>query len=101
MHGIDLTTPLTDAERDSLVDSIARAIVDRRLETPAVFFLEAHKPLSFVASQTMAVAVPLLGPLLGAQRMADLSKLLKDRENVELLLARIEDMASERGTDKP
>lgn len=99
MYGIDLSEPLPESERDSLIDSIARAIVDRRLEAPAVFLIESHKPLSFVASQAAAVAMPILGPLLGTRRMADLSRLLGDRENVDLLLARIEDIASEQEAD--
>jgi hypothetical protein len=93
--GVDIDTPLADEERDSLVNSIASAIVKRRLEAPAIFFLEAHKPLSFLASQSVLVAMPFLAPLIGAQRMADLSKLLRDRENVDMLISRIEEMASD------
>ncbi len=51
MLGVDLNTPLTDEERDSLIDSLAKKVADRRMETPAVLFLEMYKPLSFVASQ--------------------------------------------------
>lgn len=94
MLGVDLTNPLSAEERDSLVDSVAKAIADRKLEVPAVLFLEAHKPLSFIASQSVFVAVPFLGPLIGAQRIADFGKLLGDRANIDLLIARIEDMAS-------
>lgn len=76
------------------MDSIARKVVDRRLEMPAVLFLEMHKPLSFLASQAMLVAMPMFGPLLGAQEMADLSKILRNRENIDLLIERIENMAA-------
>ena len=96
MLGVDLNTPLDGERLNSLVDTIARSVVDRRLETPAVFFLEAHKPLSFVASQAVLVAMPFLSPVVGAQRMADFSRLLRDRENVELLLTRIENLAAAR-----
>ena len=41
-------------------------------------------------------AMPFLAPVVGAQRMADLSRLLADRANVELLIDRIEEMAAER-----
>ncbi len=96
MFAIDLDTPLTREQIDSIVDPIAKKIVDRRLEVPAVLLLETHKPLSFVASQATLVAMPMLGPLVGAQRMADFSKILADRANVELLIARIEEMAATR-----
>jgi len=93
---IDLSSPLEPDEVSAIADSIARRIVARRLETPAVFLLETHKPLSFVASQAVLVAMPFLAPVVGAQRMADLSRLLADRANVELLIDRIEEMAAER-----
>jgi len=93
---IDLGSPLKPDEVSAIADSIARRIVDRRLETPAVFLLETHKPLSFVASQAVLVAMPFLAPVVGAQRMADFSRLLADRANIELLINRIEEMAAER-----
>ncbi len=93
---LDLTKQLTPDEASALADSIARYIVNRRLETPAVLFFEMHKPLSFLASQAAIVAMPFLGPLIGASRMADLSKLLADSKYVELLISRIEEMAAER-----
>ena len=95
MFSVDMDTPLDDRRRDSIIDSIAEKIVDRRLETPGILFLETHKPLSFIASQATLVAMPLLGPLVGVQQMADFSKLLADRANVERLICRIEDMAAD------
>lgn len=94
MYDIDISTPLTDERKNEVIDSIAKKIAGRRLETPAVLFLDMHKPLSFIASQSMMVALPLLGPIFGAQSMADLSKILADRENIELLIARIEEMSA-------
>jgi hypothetical protein len=99
MYDIDLCTPLTDERRNEVIDSIARKIAGRRLETPAVLFLDMHKPLSFVASQAMLVGLPFLGMFFGAQPVADISKLLRDRENVEALIARIEEMSAENDGD--
>lgn len=96
MLGVDLHAPLTEDEANRIMDSIAGGIVSRRLETPAVLLLEMHKPLSFIASQAVLVAMPMLGPIIGAQSMADLSKLLAKRENIDLLISRIEDMAAAR-----
>jgi len=94
MFEVDICTPLTDERRSEMIDSIARKVVGRRLEMPAVLFLDMHKPLSFIASQAMLVGMPFLGVMFGAQAVADVSKLLKDRENVEALIARIEEMSA-------
>jgi len=93
---IDITTPLTKEELESLVNSVAARVVERRLETVAILLLEMHKPLSFVASQAVLVAMPMLGPLIGMDGMATLSRLLRDRENIELLITRIEEQAAAR-----
>ena len=95
MQNINIHEPLTENERNSIIDSAAQAIVKRGMGSVAVLFLEMHKPLSFIASQSMMVAMPLIGPLLGMQRMANASKLLADRANVERLITRIEDMSIE------
>lgn len=99
MLDVDICTPITDERRDEIIDSIARKIVGRRLEMPAVLFLDMHKPLSFIASQSMLVAMPFLGMIFGAQPVADLSKVLAERENVETLIKRIEEMSGSPATD--
>lgn len=96
MLRLDLDTPLTPDETRGIIDSIARRVVARRLECPAVVFLEMHKPLSFIASQGIVCALPLVGPLVGAETMARFSRLLRDRGNIEALIARIEELAAER-----
>lgn len=99
MLDVDITTPLTDERRDEVIDSIAAKVAGRRLETPAVLFLDMHKPLSFIASQALLVGMPFLGLLFGAQSIADISKVLSERENVERIIKRIEEMSAEDGSD--
>lgn len=91
---------LSPEERDKLIDELARKVVDRRLETPAILFLEMHKPVTFLASQTMLVASPFLVPLFGLEGVQKYSRLFSTRENVELLIQRIENLADERGKPK-
>jgi len=96
MLGLDLDTPLDQSEARAMVDTIAGRIVARKLECPAVFFLEMHKPLSFIASQGILVSLPLIGPLIGAERMVAFGKLLQKRENIDTLISRIEELAAQR-----
>jgi hypothetical protein len=101
MLGLNLDTPLTSDERSEMIESIAKTIVRRRLECPAVVLLEMHKPLSFIASQGLAVALPVIGPLVGPERIARFSRLLIERGNIDLLIGRIEELASERDQAAP
>jgi len=97
----DIGEPLSNEQVESIVESVARKIVDRRLEAPAVLFLEMHKPLTFLASQAAYVAMPFLSPILGVQRMADFARVIQDRANIDLLISRIEDISAEAGASAP
>jgi len=96
----DFGEPLTDTERDEMIEKIALNIHRRGLETPAILFLEMHKPLSFFASQTLIVTSPLIAPIVGFDRVSSASRLLESRDNVELLIQRLEQLASTRNRDR-
>jgi acyl-CoA reductase-like NAD-dependent aldehyde dehydrogenase len=85
---------LTPEERDALIEKIADGVVKRGMATPAVLFLEMHKPLSFAASQSLIVTSPLIGPFVGVERLQAAAQVLKDRDNIERLICRIEDLAA-------
>lgn len=87
---------LSPEERDRLIDELAQKIVDRRMETPAIMFLEMHKPVTFLASQSMLVASPFLVPLFGAEGVQRYSRLFSSVDNVELLIERIEDLSDKK-----
>lgn len=81
---------LTEQQTEALLDKAAAEIVRRKMEVPAVLFLEMHKPLSFVASQASIVFAPFAVPLLGYDNVHDFSRLMANRQNIELLIQRIE-----------
>ena len=86
---------LTSEEERRLIDNIARIVVDKGLEAPAIMFLEVTKPLSFIASQ---FAILALGPL---QWLFELegpkySGLFMKRENVGKIIDRIEELTKEK-----
>ena len=88
-----MSSRLSSDQRNALIDACAQRIVEYGLETPAVFFLEMHKPLSFLGSQALLFASPCLAPFLGLQRTEDFAALLSDPDNVDLLLDRIEELS--------
>lgn len=92
----DWDVELTPERRDALIDQVAGQIVRRRMETPAILFLEMNKPVSFIASQGMVALSPFVAPFVGFQNVRLASRLFEDRQNVERLIRRIEDLAAER-----
>jgi hypothetical protein len=85
----------TDRQRE-LLQKVADQLIDRRLEAPAILFLESIKPLSFLTSQGLIVLGPLLQPLLSVQDYDLLTESLEHRENVEWLICRLEDAEERR-----
>jgi hypothetical protein len=88
------------AESDALLDQLAGAVVRRGLETPAVFFLELNRPLTFLAGQATHVLAPFLAPLVGIGRMQELSRLLDDPRSIDRLLERIECLQREAPAER-
>jgi hypothetical protein len=92
----DEVTPgfdLTVEQRDAIVESFARKIVDKGMEIPVTLLLEATKPVSFLFSQTILFTGPLLYPFFGFDRIDRFAGFLNSRENVEILIRRIEELA--------
>lgn len=81
------------AEADQILDRIATEIHRRGMVTPAVFFIELNRPLSFLAGQATHVLFPFLAPLLGVALARQLAELLEEPANVDRLLAKIERLA--------
>jgi hypothetical protein len=91
---------LSDEERDAILERIAQGIVQRGMSAPAVLFLEVNKPLSFLASQSLIVLTPFLAPFVGIDNVHRYSRLLEKRENVEMLIERIEQLENEKRQER-
>jgi len=91
----DWNEPLPEEERERVLNTVVEAVARRGLQTPAVFALEIHKPLGFLASQGMLVFGPLFfTPLLGVERVQRLARLLGEPGAIEELIRRIEGTVS-------
>lgn len=78
-------------EQRAVLQKVADRLLERRLEAPAILFLESVKPLSFLASQALVFLGPLLEPLLSVKDYATFTEALANRENVEWLIQRLEE----------
>lgn len=82
---------ISPEQEEKMLDMLAREIVKRGLETPAIVFLESFKPLAVIGTQlTGVVAWPLL-ELLGDSGY-DYLTIFSERKNIELLMKKIEEL---------
>lgn len=80
---------LSARRREELIEELVHRVNEWGMVAPAILFLEAHKPLSFLASQFLLLSHPTLEPFLGGG-VREYALLLDDRENVETILSRLE-----------
>ena len=79
-------------ERNQMIDDLAYRLDRWRMTTPAIAFLEAHKPLCFLASQTLLAFQPLLALFLGEASIGEYASLLEDPRSVERVICRLEEL---------
>jgi hypothetical protein len=80
---------------DSPLARIAEDLVRRRLAAPAVFMLEAMKPLSVVCQQTVLVTSPLAKVCGFGSTFGQLSYVLESRQRMEELALEVERLMEE------
>jgi hypothetical protein len=71
---------------DVLVERLTGTIARWGLVAPAIAFLEANKPLSFVGSQALLMLQPVVDMFIARELTSDLADLLADRKRLERLL---------------
>ena len=81
----DMETP-----GDALVERLAHLVGRWGLATPAIFFLEANKPLSFIGSQALLLLQPMADLFMAPELTTDLAALFADRGRLETLISRLE-----------
>lgn len=82
---------LKPERRDEILLAIVKKIEKYNLITPAIFFLQMSKPLSFVGSQAVFFAAPIAGAFINERLIEDFGQVMADRENVERLLTLLEE----------
>ena len=92
---MDLAFEPGDEGRDELVETVAREIQLRGLTGPAVQFLQASRPYRPLDANAMLFFDPVLRQVFGGDS-ADASAILADDDGIELLIARLEELAEEQ-----
>ncbi len=82
-------------EDEALLASVAGRVVRMGLATPAVFFLESVKPLSFIGSQALIFFEPFIKAFFNISQYEQFARLMENREALERLLVIIETLDEE------
>jgi hypothetical protein len=90
---------LSPARRDEVIESLAQKVQGWGLVAPAIFLLEAHKPLSFLGSQLLLLTQPILRFFVADVLVDDTAALLEEPRNVERLILRLEELAQTGSED--
>ena len=91
----DLDT-LDIERRDFMINYMSEKIDKYGMGTPAIVFLEAGRPLSFIGGSLMWGAAPFLNIFVNDKYTREIALFLEDRQNIELLIRKIEGMEIER-----
>jgi hypothetical protein len=90
---------LTPQERERALEAIASRIRRYGMETPAIMFLEMHRPLSGLAGLASHAVTPFFGAFLGQAQVERYAGLISDKTAMDELIARL-DPAAEPAPDK-
>jgi len=77
-------------QKDLDLENAATWLSERRLESFAIFLIEAHLPLTSLLSTICLVGTPLLIPFIDNSRISQFQGLLEDREKLEELTVLLE-----------
>ncbi|MDD5582755.1 MAG: hypothetical protein PHS99_06050 [Candidatus Marinimicrobia bacterium] len=86
--------------KQEIIDKLAHAIVRRGMSVPAVFFMQTFKPMNFIGSQVIVFFGPILESLFPRAEIYEFADFMEERENMELLIERIEAIESEKEPKK-
>lgn len=84
-------TPEYEPDLTKLLPKLADAVNQRRMQIPAIFFLEMYKPLTTMLHAAGVMSVPFLWPLFGPRWCAAALKMLESRDHIERLICLIEE----------
>jgi len=97
---VEPETPLAAGELPASLERVANAVVARGMETPAIVFLEAAVPLSFLGSQAMLALWPFVKLASIEADYREVAEALEDRRALRMLAARIEELAASGRTGR-
>jgi hypothetical protein len=96
----DVKFEVTEERKKFLMNKIAQKIIDYRLAPVAIVMLESSKPLSFLANQFMIFMQPFYRAFFSFREYEEITVMLEDRKNIEVLICEIERLEEETNDQK-
>lgn len=87
---------LSEENKQQMINAIAKQVILRGMATPAIMFLEMNKPISNIMAHGALVLTGFIGPIIGTENYGRYTQLFSDRQNIEQLIQRIEELMMER-----
>ncbi len=78
----------------ALLERVADAVVSRGMASPTALFLESLGPMNFLGSQALHVLAPIVECVLTGTELAQIARLLEQRDSLHRLAALIETKAA-------
>ena len=78
------------SQEKELLSSYARKIVEKKLSTPTILFLESTKYLTFIGGQALIFFGPIVTLFINEKKYYNFIELLEKKENVEFFICEIE-----------
>ncbi|HAI20596.1 MAG TPA: hypothetical protein DCM14_01630 [Clostridiales bacterium UBA8153] len=90
--------PLTPERRDEICQAIAERVAHFGMITPAIIFLEMHRPISFLGSQAMHFFSPIVGVFFSS--FEEYAFFFEDRGNIDRLVQKLEELARKQDEEE-
>lgn len=82
-----------DIDLQEKLKEVAEWVISKKLNAPAIFILEAHKPLVGLGFALVQVSQPLLSVMFGSKNIKIVLKVLERPQSVDDLIELIEEGA--------
>lgn len=80
----------------AILEKFAISVTAKKLETPAILFLEMMRPLNFIGSQFTYAVLPMAGLFADERELEEVARALEHRSAIDHLVERIEQLSGRR-----
>ncbi len=89
----------TPEETDRIIEKLAKAIIERQMDVPAILLLGGIRPVSYFGGQMLRFFIAPFEPLLG-NLPYEYIHVLEQPENVKRLIRRVDELREEEEARK-